>query len=150
VRLSSAGRYGVQAMHELAVSGGDVPLTGKEIARKNRISHAYLEQLLVKLRRSGLLRSVRGPGGGYVLARAPEEISAGEIIRAVEGPLALSKCFVGGGKKAAECARQDLCVSRILVRRLTLEITKVLDQITLADLRVQSGMNGTVDSRRRS
>ena len=134
MRLSTAGKYGVQAMYELATAAGDAPMSGKEIAQRNKISHAYLEQLLVKLRRKGLLKSVRGPGGGYVLAREPEDITAGEILRALEGPFTLSRCYVEPGGTAIGCGRERVCVSRVLVRRLTMEIAKTLDAISLADL----------------
>jgi Rrf2 family protein len=138
MKLSTAGKYGVQAMYELANSEGGIPLSGKEIAQRNKISHSYLEQLLVRLRRKGLLRSVRGPGGGYVLAKEPEEITAGEILRALEGPLTLSRCFVEPGGSTASCGREGLCVSKLLVKRLTLEIARTLDQISLADLNAQA------------
>jgi len=95
MRLSTKGQYGVLAMYELARHYGDGPVSIKEIAAEQQFSDAYLEQLFASLKKAGLVRSLRGARGGYQLAKEPDQISVGEIIDALEGPIEFSAC-VGG------------------------------------------------------
>ncbi len=83
MRLSTLGRYALRAMVDVALHGGEGPVQRREIAERQEISGHYLAQLLAKLRRAGLVQSMLGPGGGYVLARPASEISAGDVLRAV-------------------------------------------------------------------
>ena len=96
MRLTTKGRFAVTAMLDLAMGDGKSPVTLAGISRRQNISLSYLEQLFGKLRRRGLVDSVRGPGGGYTLARAPQGVSVAEIIRAVDEPLDATQC---GGKE---------------------------------------------------
>ena len=89
-------------------------------------------QLFVKLRRAGLIESVKGPGGGYILAQSAEQIRAGDIIRTVEGPIALVHCVVPQQETA--CHRVDNCVTHLLWERLSDKVAEVLDSVTLKDL----------------
>ena len=93
IRLSTKGRYGVIAMFELSRSYEEGPLSVRRIAERQDIPSAYLEQIMAGLRHEGLVESVRGRDGGYRLARPPERITIGDIVRAVEGPIALSSCL---------------------------------------------------------
>lgn len=86
MKISTKGRYGLTMMMELANHYGEGPLSLKSIADKHKLSEHYLEQLIAPLRNSGLVKSIRGAYGGYILSKAPKEITAGDIIRVLEGP----------------------------------------------------------------
>ena len=94
MKLSTRGRYGIHAMYDLARYHQSEPQSIKAIAERQNIPEAYLEQLIAVLRRSGLVTSVRGAQGGYLLARPPGEITVGQVLRALEGDLALVDCLV--------------------------------------------------------
>lgn len=130
LKLSTKGQYGVRAMVEVARAYPDKITTIKEIAERQDVSVAYLEQILNTLRRSGLLLSVRGPGGGYKLVRPPDEISVGLILRELEGPVAITSCM----DPKAGCVRADRCVSHLLWKSLGEKIEGFLDTITLDTL----------------
>jgi Rrf2 family protein len=131
LRLSTKGQYGVRAMFELAKHYEKGPLTIKEIAERQDVSVAYLEQLLNKLRRSRLIKSRKGPGGGYVINRRPEQISIGMILNALEGPVTITHCL---GPKAKGCNRVEGCVARLLWKSLGEKIESFLGTISLNDL----------------
>jgi len=133
MRVSSRGRYGVRAMLELARTYGSGPVTLRKIAESQHISAAYLGQIVGPLRRAGLLTSVRGAQGGYVLAREPQDITLGEVIRAIEGPIAPSRC-VSENWRPGDCEREESCSARRLWMGLRDSITRELDSTTLADL----------------
>jgi len=135
---TAAGRYGVRAMYDLALHYGAEPVPGKTIAERQNISLPYLEQLMTSLRRSGLVRSVRGPHGGYALARNPSSIKVGEIIGSLEGPIEISYC-VSRPNRAVKCLKAEGCVSRILLRKLNFQIKAALDSTTLNDLCIEAG-----------
>ena len=94
MRLSTKGRYGLKAMFDLTVNNGSEPISLNNIAKRQDISEHYLEQLMAILRKSGLVQSVRGAYGGYILARKPSEITVGDILRALEGPIGLVDCVL--------------------------------------------------------
>ena len=133
MRLTTKGRYGLRAMFELAKDYGKGPVAIKTISERQHLSTHYLEQLLAKLRRSGLIKSVRGPGGGYVLAKKPSKISIGDIVCTLEGPIALAKCIDDSLMKNV-CEHIDDCVVRLMWKRISDRIAEVLDGITLEDL----------------
>ena len=138
VELNTKGRYAVTAMADLAkFGGGAVPLSA--IAERQRISLAYLEQLFVKLRRAGLVRSERGRSGGYRLDRPPGEISVAEIMRAVEEGVRMTRC---GGEEAAPCVPGERCLTHGLWDALGEQIAWFLDNVTLRDV-----VNGTAAAR---
>lgn len=130
LRLSTKGQYGVRAMYEIAKNYPDTPTTIKEISERQDVSVAYLEQILNKLRRTGLIASIKGPGGGYVLSKKPEEISIGAILRELEGPVAITNCL----DPSEGCSRVDICVTHLLWRALGEKIDGFLGTITLNDL----------------
>src|SRR5699024_11022769 len=94
MRLSTRGRYGLKAMYQLAMHYGEGPIHLKQIADKENLSENYLEQLVSQLRREGLLNSVRGAQGGYMLAMPPKDITVGNILRILEGNLAPADCII--------------------------------------------------------
>lgn len=130
MRLSTKGCYGLRAMVELGSSYGGGPVLMRTIAEKHGISRKYLHALLTTLRSAGLVRSVRGAGGGYVLARSPSLIRLSEVVQTLEGPLTLAECVQNEGA----CARAARCVGRDLWLEMSLALERVLGSITLADL----------------
>ena len=132
MRLSTKGQYGVRAMFDLASHSQNGPVPLKQISEREEISLSYLEQLFLKLKRAGLVESVRGPGGGYLLRKRPKEIRVSDIVKAVEEPLALISCIES--QKNPKCHRINTCIPRLLWKRLGEKILEFLDSTTLADL----------------
>jgi Rrf2 family protein len=123
-------------MVDLALYGGDGPVPRADIAARQELSGDYLAQIFQDLQQAGLVRGVKGPGGGYLLVREPAEICVGEIVWAVEGPLALVDCV--GPEGADTCELYDRCVTRHLWEKATEAISETLNGITLEDLRAQA------------
>jgi Rrf2 family protein len=136
MRLSTKGRYAVRSMVDLALHANDGPVTRDEIATRQEISADYLARLLTKLVKAGLISSVKGPGGGYVLAQSTAAITAGDIIRAVEEPLAPVYCVNAEAGRA--CHRVDGCVTHLLWEQLGERITELLDSVKLEELRAEA------------
>src|SRR5208283_1833679 len=130
LRLSAKGQYGVRAMYEIARGYPGQPVTIKEIAWNQDVSIPYLEQILNKLRKAGLVRSVKGPGGGYLLSKAPEKISMAAIVGELEGPVAITSCL----NPEEGCIRVDNCVTHLLWKALGEQIEAFLETITLKNL----------------
>src|SRR5208283_2879041 len=130
LRLSTKGQYGVRAMYEIARGYPDQPVTIKEISEKQDVSVTYLEQILNKLRKAGLIKSVRGPGGGYLLSQGPEKISIASIVNELEGPVAITSCL----NPEEGCVRVDNCVTHLLWKALGEQIVAFLETITLKNL----------------
>lgn len=145
LRLSTKARYALRAMMELARREGPRPVQLHDIAAAQRLSPKYLEQLAIPLRHAGLLHTARGPSGGYSLARPAGEITALEVVRAVEGPLDLLDCV----SRASICERAASCAARDLWRDLSNAVTEVLRKRTLADLAQCQRRLDTAMSRRR-
>ena len=129
MRLTTKGRFAVTAMIDLALRCSNGPVTLAGISERQEISLSYLEQLFGKLRRRGLVDSVRGPGGGYCLARPLVEITVAEIICAVDEPLDTTQC---GGQE--NCHDADRCMTHDLWSTLNRKIYDYLSSVTLADL----------------
>jgi len=131
MKLSTKGRYAVMAMADIAqnADGAPVPLVG--IAQRQEISQEYLEQLFAKLRRAGLVDSARGPGGGYSLARHPDDIRIADIIHAVDEPLQVTRCQ---GDAIDGCVAGDKCVTHELWAALGRQIVGFLSAVTLGDV----------------
>lgn len=128
-------------MAQLAIAYGQGPQPLGEIARVEGISAPYLEQILGSLRRAGLVEGSRGVHGGYELARGPEAISAGDIVRALEGPLLLAAC-VNDGDVVGSCDRESVCTTKLMWARLRDSIAGVLDSTSLADLCAEGSSRG--------
>lgn len=132
MKLSTKGRYGLKAMFELAVHYGEGPVPLKDIADNQNISENYLEQLVAILRKDGLVNSVRGAQGGYLLAIEPEKITVGRVIRAVEGDITISECAING--ESTICEREKFCVTKTVWVKIRDSINDVIDTITLQDM----------------
>lgn len=132
MKLSTKGRYGLRAMVDIAQQQQGGPVAIHTIARRQNLSSRYLEQLLIPLKQAGLVKSLRGAQGGYVLGKSPEKISVGDIIRVLEGPIAPVDCV--NEINPDECRRAEYCVTRKVWIRLRDTINEVLDSYTLEDL----------------
>ena len=130
LRLSTKGQYGVRAMYEIARGYPDNVVNIRKISENQDVSVSYLEQILNKLKNAGLIRSIKGPGGGYVLSRKPEEITIGSIVSELEGPVAITSCL----DPREGCVRVEHCVTHLLWKALGQQIETFLNTITLADL----------------
>jgi len=119
-------------MFDLAMHEGEGAIALKSIAQREGISEKYLEHLFASLKKAGLISSVRGAQGGYRLARSPEDITLGDIIRVLEGPVAPTDCVVDEGR--VQCSRSSECVMRSIWGRIRDEVNAILDDITLQQI----------------
>lgn len=134
--ISTKGRYALRLMIDIASQGeGTQPVTMRQAAERQELSVKYLEQLGGALVKAGLLKSIRGVSGGYLLARTPQEITAGDVLRATEGSCAPVACLEGG---KVICPRKDECMTIDFWRGLDDTIESYVDGVSLADL-VQGG-----------
>jgi Rrf2 family iron-sulfur cluster assembly transcriptional regulator len=129
MRLTTKGRFAVTAMLDLALNGGNGPVALAGISERQKISLSYLEQLFGKLRRRELVESVRGPGGGYHLARDASRLTVADIIRAVEEPLDSTQC---GGRE--NCHDSGRCMTHDLWEELNTTVYGFLEGVTLSQL----------------
>ena len=129
--LSTKGRYGLRAMVDLADFSEESPQSIANIAQRQSISDSYLEQLMAKLKKANLIKSIRGSQGGYVLARPSNEISVGEILRALEGDLLPIKCM--GLRDETGCQDSDKCVTKNVWKRIDDSIQNAVDSIWLSE-----------------
>lgn len=148
MKLSTKGRYGLRALIDLARYSEGEPVSISNIAARQDISERYLEQLVARLKKAGLVKSIRGASGGYVLAKRAEEISVGDVLRALEGSLEPVKCaafYSEGG-----CMASDSCVTKYVWQKINDSINETVDQIMLDELVRESralnpcgGLNGS-------
>lgn len=129
MRLTTKGRFAVTAMLDLALATGDRPVTLAGISERQDISLSYLEQLFSRLRRQGLVKSVRGPGGGYRIAKPIQDITVSEIIKAVDEQIDATMC--GGNEN---CHDEGRCMTHDLWTSLNVKILEYLSGVSLADL----------------
>ncbi len=132
MKLSTKGRYAVMAMVDLAMHSDNKPVSLADIAERQEISLSYLEQLFAKLRRGGLVKSVRGPGGGYLLARDDEETRISDIILAVDEPIRATRCTPG---QPFGCrSNKSRCMTHDLWEELGNQIYLYLSSVTVSDV----------------
>ena len=129
MRLTTKGRFAVTAMIDLALRGHDGPVTLAGISERQKISLSYLEQLFGKLRRSALVESVRGPGGGYCLARPQGQITVADIVRAVDESFDATQC---GGRE--NCKEEERCMTHDLWATLNFKMYEYLSSVKLSEL----------------
>ncbi len=132
MRVSAKELYGLRAMSEFARHFGQGPLSLAEVAKRQGISQPYLEQIAIDLRRAGLLRSKRGAQGGYSLSREPESMTAGDVIRALEGSILPIQCVAD--QKCTPCSLEDGCSARGIWEQVRDRLVETLDSINLAEL----------------
>ncbi|MBK5246912.1 MAG: Rrf2 family transcriptional regulator [Peptostreptococcaceae bacterium] len=132
MKISTKGRYGLEALADMAIYGERDYINLKSISERQGISDKYLEQLFIHLKRSGLIDSLRGAQGGYRLSRDADKISVKDVLNSLEGPLALVDCIV---ETKEECCNQfDCCVTRVLWQKIMEELNFVTKAISLADI----------------
>jgi len=144
MRLTTKGRYAVTAMLDLALHEGRGPISLADISERQGISLSYLEQLFAKLRRNDLVRSVRGPGGGYQLKREQAQINVAEVIDAVNESVDATGCQHNGG-----CQGGEICLTHHLWCDLSDQIHGFLSSISLADLVARSDVQQVADRQQR-
>ncbi|HIV40203.1 MAG TPA: Rrf2 family transcriptional regulator [Candidatus Blautia stercorigallinarum] len=131
MKLSTKGRYGLRALIDLAQYGEQEAVSIQSISARQQISDSYLEQLVRKLKKAGLVTSVRGAQGGYRLARPAEEISVGDVLRALEGSIEAVSCQEG---ENPSCVGKDLCVARFVWQKVNKSIQETVDSIMISQL----------------
>ena len=144
MRLTTKGRYAVTAMLDLALHKNQGPVSLSDISSRQAISLSYLEQLFSKLRRSELVSSVRGPGGGYELKRGSDEIFIAQIIDAVDESVDTTKC-----QGAGDCQGGETCLTHYLWEDLSEQIHTFLESISLADLVAKNDVKKIADNQDR-
>lgn len=132
MKLSTKGRYGLRAMIDLARYSEKEPVALSSIAARQSLSEGYLEQLVALLKKAGLVEGIRGAGGGYVLARDAKEISAGDILRALEGSLEPVRCAAFYSEEGCQAA--DGCVTKYVWQKINESIRDTVDHIMLDEL----------------
>ena len=130
MKLSTRGRYGARALVELAKIHGQGPLSLKEIASRQNIPLKYLEQIAMVLKDAGIVKSVRGPSGGYELSKSPGDLTLLEIIEVLEGSMSFVRCV----KDPNSCSQVESCAFNDLWKRVAQETRKILRSVTLADM----------------
>ena len=131
--LTRKGKYGLKAMIALAKANGDGPVLIGDLAEQEAIPKKFLENILLALKHRGLVHSRKGPGGGYQLGREPGEISVGDIVRALDGPLALVSCVSQTAyAPCEECVTEKECAVRRVFQEVRDETARILDGTTLA------------------
>lgn len=132
MKLSTKGRYGLRAMIDLAIHSKDQNVSIKSISERQEISENYLERIIAVLKKNGYVNSCRGSQGGYSLALTPQEISVGDILRALEGDLNPVDCTLTNDDK--ECSEANLCVTKFVWKRISDSINEVVNGISLQDM----------------
>jgi Rrf2 family protein len=132
VKLSTKGRYGLRAMIDMARYSEEEPVSISSIAVRQGISEGYLEQLVSLLKKAGLVKSIRGAGGGYILARAMDDISVGDILRALEGSLEPVRCAAFYSEEG--CMASDGCVTKYVWQKINESINRTVDEMKLNEL----------------
>jgi Rrf2 family protein len=130
MKISTKGCYGLRAMVDLAQHQGEGPILLREIAGRQGLSRKYLHALLTSLRAAGLVRSVRGSGGGYLLAQPPGKVSIFDVLHALEGPLEVADCV----RESGSCPRSAACAGHDMWAQLSRALADWLRGVTLADL----------------
>jgi len=134
MRLTTKSRYGARAIFDIAYHSAGMPVQIKDISKRQEIPPRYLEQIFQKLKKANIVKSVRGPGGGYVLAKHPNKITVGDIIQAMWEPIDPVFCVDSETKQNKKCSRAEECVTRLVWKEAGEKITKLFDSITISDL----------------
>ena len=139
VRISTKGRYALRLMLDLAENNTGEPVRLKDVARRQEVSEKYLEQIISVLNKSGYVRSIRGPMGGYILSNPPSEYTVGMILRLTEGSLSPVECI----EDDTICHRQESCVTKYVWTKIAEAVNNVVDHITLEDLKTLGSEGST-------
>jgi Rrf2 family protein len=134
MRLSTKSRYGLRALFDMAYHAGTLPAQIKDISRRQNISPRYLEQIFQDLKKAGLVKSRRGPQGGYFLARKPGEITVMDIIHATEGEMALVDCVKQARRGKKGCDFDNQCITQQIWAEASRKLNEYLGTVTIKDL----------------
>jgi len=134
MRLTTKSRYGTRLVIDLAINAKEGPVPLGDVAKRQNISAKYLEQLILKLKKAGFIKSQRGPFGGHMLAKPPWEITVGDIVRILEGTTAITDCAELDDKRCGECSRAGDCLSRWVWMEASKAMFDRLDQITVESM----------------
>lgn len=136
MKVSTKGRYALEAIVDLAINSSDGHESLKSIAERRGFSENYLEQIFVLLRKKNIVESIRGAQGGYKLSKDASQITAGDIIRATEGEVSVVPCVKTSAMKSSknQCDMFDMCVTKIFWGKLTEKIEEMADSVSVADL----------------
>ena len=132
MKISTKGRYGLEAVLDLAIHSSEGHINLRSISERCGLSDAYILQLFLVLRRVGIVDSVRGAQGGYILARPPKDITVGEVLTILEGPLSPVDCIINPDN--ADCEMMETCSTKWVWKKMTNEISGLVNSITLEDL----------------
>jgi Rrf2 family iron-sulfur cluster assembly transcriptional regulator len=142
MRINTTTRYGVRALFDMVHNNRGRPTQIKDISRRQKISERYLEQIFARLLKAGLLKSKRGPRGGYMLARDPAEVSIVDVIEAAQGPIIPVACLAQDGTGDNECPLRPHCVTRHVWRETQRLLVAYFSSVTIADLCAMAAKNG--------
>jgi Rrf2 family protein len=134
MRLTTKSRYGARAIFDIAYNSSGAPVQIKDIASRQQIPQRYLEQIFHKLKQAKVVKSVRGPGGGYLLGKDPAKITIAEIVRAMREPIDPVFCVDDGGSTGKTCSRVEECVTQQIWKEAGEKINAYFSSITVADL----------------
>ena len=134
MKLSKRGEYGLRALQDLARKYDEGPVRSKDLARRNNIPRKFLEQIMLTLKHGRIVRSQRGPKGGYYLARPPEAIDLGEVVRLLDGPLAPISCVSETAFEPCGCPDMEACGLRRVMQQVRDTVAEMMESTTLADL----------------
>jgi Rrf2 family cysteine metabolism transcriptional repressor len=134
MRLSKRGEYGLRALQDLAVHHGGDPVRSADLAGRNNIPRKFLEQIMLTLKHGRVVRSRKGPRGGYYLARPPEQISLAEVVRILDGPLAPIRCVSEIAYEPCGCPDMEACGLRRVMKHVRDTVAEIMENTTLSDL----------------
>lgn len=134
MKMSTKITYGVRALFDIAYHTGGKPVKVSDISRRQGISPRYIEQIFIMFKKVGIITTVRGPKGGYLIAKEPDQISLGDIIRSIEGDIELVRCKPVASDNAEGCRMKTQCVTAPIWRELNEKVSSFFDSITIQDL----------------
>jgi Rrf2 family protein len=134
MRLSTKSRYGLRALFDMAYNSGTLPSQIKDISRRQEISPRYLEQIFQSFKKAGILKSKRGPQGGYILAKKPDQITVREILEAAEGDTLLVECTSKKNRKKGDCTFDGTCVTQTVWAEASEKLNELFSDMTLKTL----------------
>lgn len=137
MNISTRGRYGLRALIELSMLSREGPVNLRDLSEKQNMSLNYLEQIFYKLRKAGIVQSIRGAKGGYLLALKEDKITVSQVINALDGPISFSNCD-NPDLREKSCTGPSTCITRVLWKELEDKIDQMLSSITLKDLRTEN------------
>lgn len=138
MKLSTKGRYGLRAFVDIAIYSEKEPVSLAEVAKRQDISISYLEQLMTKLKKANLVEAVRGASGGYVLTRKPEDISVGDVLRALEGDLSPVECATEEESCEHSCGATGHCTTRLVWKKINDSVNDTINNIFISELVLDS------------